>query len=88
MRIREVEVASRFERQYRKLPKAIREAAKEKEAIFRVNPFDPRLDTHKLHGKEKIAWAFSVNRRYRIKFIFLDEVHVLFLEIGTHEIYR
>ena len=88
MRIGEVRTSVKFERQYRKLPHAIKEAAKEKEIIFRENSFNSRLDTHKLHWKEKDAWAFSVTRSHRIKFIFLKEGAVLFLEIGTHGIYQ
>ena len=87
MEIREIRATRKFERQYRKLPKEITTAAKEKEIIFRRDPFDPRLETHKLHGKEKEAWAFSVTRSYRIKFIFLAKESVLFLEIGAHDIY-
>mgnify|MGYP001581384404 FL=1 len=88
MAIREVRVSSRFERQYSKLPKRIKQTAKEKESIFRKDPFDSRLDTHKLHGKEKEVWAFFITKSYRIKFTFLKEGVVLFLEIGTHDIYR
>lgn len=45
------------------------------------------LKTHKLHGKEKDAYAFWINYSYRIKFIFLDVESVLFLDIGTHDVY-
>ena len=62
--------------------------AEEKERVFKLNPFHPSLETHKLHGKDKDAWAFSINRKYRIKFIFLAEDAVLFLDLGTHDIYR
>jgi len=86
--IGEIRVSPKFERQYKKLSKEIKELAKEKEAIFRINPFDPRLDNHKLHGKDKTAWAFSVTNSYRIKFLFLPGRRVLFLEIGTHDIYK
>ena len=88
MQIGTIHLTERFERGYRRLPQAIKEAAQRKETIFRENPFDLRLATHKLHGKDKEAWSFSVNRFYRIKFIFLTPQSVLFLEIGTHEIYR
>jgi len=37
-----------------------------KEAVFRKNPFDKRLKTHKLSGKE--AWAFWVDYSYIINF--------------------
>lgn len=88
MEVRRIEVSASFKKAYRKLTKRVKDAAKEKELVFRNNPFDARLHTHKLHGKEKIAWAFSVTHAYRIKFIFLHEEEVLFLEIGTHEIYQ
>ena len=65
----------------------MKEEAKKKEAAFRENPFDPMLRTHKLHSKDKEAYAFWVSHSYRIKFIFLDEESVLFLDVGTHDIY-
>lgn len=77
-----------FLKQLSRLPARLVDQAQVKEAIFKFNPFDPRLDTHKLHGKEKGAWAFSVTQSHRIKFIFLSATHALFLEIGTHEIYH
>jgi len=89
MRIVSIETHARFEKQYQKLPKSVKEIAKEKERFFRESPFHPNLGTHKLHGKDRDAWAFSINRKYRIKFIFLADGHVLFLNIGTHdEAYR
>lgn len=88
MMIALVRVSGIFEKQYKKLPKDIKDLAKTRELIFRSNPFDPRLETHKLHGKDREAWAFSINKSYRIKFIFLNGGKVLFLEIGTHDIYK
>lgn len=88
MAIKEIKVLSVFGKQYKKLPKKIKEIVKEKENIFRTNPFDHRLNTHKLHGKEKELLAFWIDYHYRIKFIFLDRETVLFLEIGTHGIYK
>ncbi len=83
-----ITVSPRFEKSYKSLPKRIKEKAKEQELLFRKNPFDPRLKTHRLTGREKEAWAFSINYSYRIKFIFLTEDDVLFLDVGTHEIYK
>ena len=89
MEIEEIRTTSKFEKQYRRLPAKIKKAAQEKEIIFRNNVFDSRLATHKLHGKDKEAWAFYVTpHSYRIKFIFLTPKSVLFLEIGTHSIYK
>ena len=84
----EIQVSEHFKRNYRKLPKKIKERAKEKEATFRINPFDLSLKTHKLSGKEQGVWAFWINDSYRIKFVFLPNREVLFLDIGTHEIYQ
>jgi len=83
-----IRVHRKFEKQYKKLPKEVKDVAKQKESIFRANPFDPRLNTHKLSGEEKDTWAFWVNYSYRIKFVSLSEREVLFLEIGTHDIYK
>ena len=88
MEIKNIFNHSRFDKGYKKLPKKVKEEAKKKEKIFRRDPFDPRLRTHKLHGKEKEVWAFWINHRYRIKFIFLNNKEVLFLDIGTHDIYK
>ena len=88
MTIQEIKVSPLFEKHYKKLQKKIKEKAKEKEKIFRENPFDSRLNTHKLHGKDKDCWAFWIDYKYRIKFIFLSDNEVLFLYIGPHNIYK
>ena len=79
MKIREIKTSPHFERRYKKLSKEAKAKAKEKEKIFREDPFDLRLETHKLHGKLRECWAFSVDKRYRIKFVFLNDEKVLFL---------
>ena len=88
MIIKEIKTSSLFEKHYKKLPEKIKAKAKEKEKIFRNNPFHPILKTHKLHGEERDALAFWINYSFRIKFIFTDDNSVLFLDIGTHDIYR
>ena len=60
----------------------------EKEMIFRKNPFDSRLATHKLHGKYKDYWAFTVIGQYRIMLAFVGKDLADFVNIGTHEIYK
>ena len=78
-------VSTKFNRQYKKLPKSIKETAEEKETIFVQNPFDPRLDTHKLHGKDREFWAYSINQSVRIKFEFLGNREVYYVDIGPHD---
>ncbi|MEK7098537.1 MAG: type II toxin-antitoxin system mRNA interferase toxin, RelE/StbE family [Patescibacteria group bacterium] len=88
MSVSGIKTTSLFERHYRKLPKKIKELAKQKEHIFRDNPFAPSLETHKLQGREKELWAFSINRKYRIKFAFLEHGWILFVDAGLHDIYE
>ena len=78
----------RFKKNYRKLPKKIKELAKDRVEIFKKNPFNSRLKTHKLSGRDKECWAFWITYSYRIKFIFLSKEKVLFLDIGPHKIYK
>ncbi|MBI3335932.1 MAG: type II toxin-antitoxin system mRNA interferase toxin, RelE/StbE family [Candidatus Portnoybacteria bacterium] len=84
---RSVRYSKKFLRLVKKLPQEIALQVREKEFIFRQDPFDPRLKTHKLHGKQREIWAFWANYSYRITFIFLNEHEVLFLEIGPHDMY-
>ena len=77
----------RFERSLFRLSEKSQEKAERCENIFRANPFDRRLKSHKLHGKMQGLWSFSVDRRYRILFEF-DGDDVIFLDIGDHDLYK
>jgi len=87
-RIKKIEYSRKFLKSLKKLPENTIGQAANKERIFMENCFDPRLGVHKLHGKEKGHWAFWINHAYRIKFLFLPGEEVLFLDVGTHEIYK
>jgi len=55
--------------------------------IFQT-PFDPSLRTHKLSGRLKDLWSFTVEYDLRIVFYFVDENKAVFIDIGTHnEVY-
>ncbi len=62
--------------------------AEAQEKIFRSNPFHPALKTHKLKGRLKEFWAFSIGYRYRIIFEFADDNTIYFHSVGTHDIYQ
>lgn len=83
-----IRASSRFGVAFKKLPKRVRDGVTEKENIFRNNPFDKRLDTHKLHGKYKEYWAFTIADQYRIMFTFAESDVIDFVDIGNHKIYR
>lgn len=80
--------SSKFLRKYKKLPQETKRLAEGKELIFRKNPFDPKLDTHKLHGRLKEYWAFSIDERNRIIFEFAKRGLVWFHSVGDHSIYQ
>ena len=79
---------SQFKKSYKKLPNFIKEKAKKKDKIFRQNPFHLTLDTHKLRGKLKSFWAYSVDESYRVLFRFENKNKVIYFDIGTHKIYK
>ena len=83
-----VDYSRQFLKSASRLPAKLAVLADIKEALFKTTPFHPSLETHKLHGRDKDVWAFSINRKYRIKFIFLEGGNVLFLDVGLHDIYQ
>jgi mRNA-degrading endonuclease RelE of RelBE toxin-antitoxin system len=68
--IKSVHFSPHFLRAFQKLPRAVQDQAKKKDEWFRQNPFDRRLRTHKLKGELTGAWAYSINRNYRVLFVF------------------
>lgn len=84
---KEIIYSGKFLRSLWKRPKDIQSKAFEREKIFRENLFDARLDTHKLHGKLRKVWAFSVTGKVRIFFTFTG-AHILFLDIDDHDFYK
>ncbi len=84
----EIIYSGQFARKYKKLPIEVKISAEKKEDIFRVDAFDARLKTHKLHGRLDEFWAFSINNDYRIIFEFGEGDLVYFHMIGTHDIYE
>jgi len=88
-KIKKVRYSKKFLKNLEKLPQKIIDQAQERERIFKANPFYPLLKTHKLGGRNKECWAFWVTYSIRIKFIFLSDEEILFLDIGPHsKIYK
>ena len=80
--------SSKFASAYKKLPSKIKKIAEEKEQIFRKNPFDLQLKTHKLKGSLKGFFSFSVNQKYRIIFEMISPETIWFHSVGDHSIYK
>ncbi len=84
----EIDYSPKFKKQFKKLPKEVKESALNCEILFRDNPFNPKLKTHKLRGTMKEYWAFSISYSYRIGFTFVDGGLVRFHAVGNHDIYK
>lgn len=84
----EVYYSSEFKKQFKKLPAQIKAIAIAKEPIFKLNPFNPSLRTHKLSGRLHGLWSFSLDYKHRIIFRFLPDQTILFVSVGDHSIYR
>ncbi len=83
-----IEYSLTFIKAYKKLSLHIKILTEEKVDVFLANPFDPRLKTHKLSGRLRGYWAFSIQHRYRIIFLFIDQEYVRFYAIGGHSLYE
>ncbi len=82
-----VRYSPKFAREYKKLPLELKKLAERKEKLFRLNPLDPKLKTHKLHGRLSEFWSFSIDKKYRIIFEFGENDIIYFHSIGDHHIY-
>ncbi|MDO8429382.1 MAG: type II toxin-antitoxin system mRNA interferase toxin, RelE/StbE family [Candidatus Daviesbacteria bacterium] len=87
MKHRQINYTPQFLKSLKHLPKDQLNHLSEKEKIFLKDPYDPRLKTHKLSGKLRKFYAFSVSYHWRIVFHFVGE-DIYFDNIGTHEVYK
>ena len=78
----------RFERYKNDLSERKLSELRKRIEIFKNNSFNSKLKTHKLKGKLKDYWTFSVSYSDRILFRFLDKEKVFFIDIGDHSIYK
>jgi mRNA-degrading endonuclease YafQ of YafQ-DinJ toxin-antitoxin module len=82
-----------FSNSFRKVfKKKIKSTENETEFWIRLewfinDPFDSRLKTHKLSGKLKDLWSFSLEYDLRVVFYFTKEKPkgAVFVDIGTHD---
>lgn len=84
----EIIYSSHFARSLKKLPRSFKAEVNKQETTFRKNCFNPQLKTHKLKGKYKDLWSFSITYKHRIVFKFINKNIVYFIDIGDHSIYQ
>lgn len=81
----------KFWRNYKKLTPSQKLAAREAWKIFKRDPFDPRLGTHKINSLTAIfkrtVYAVVIEGDLRVTF-YLDGDTVFTTNIGSHAIYQ
>lgn len=84
----EVSFSSAFQRAFKKRLQGntdLEEKFWQKLELFTAYPYDPTLKTHKLSGKLKEFWSFSVDYDERVLFYFTEDGKAVFVDIGSHD---
>jgi len=88
MKPQQILYSRQFVKKFKKLPPQIQQLAIKKEKVFKQNISHPLLKTHRLSGKLSSYFAFSINHSYRILFAIETDQTIVFINIGTHSIYK
>jgi mRNA-degrading endonuclease YafQ of YafQ-DinJ toxin-antitoxin module len=84
----EVSFSSSFKRSFKRRIKGnadMEERFWQKLELFTANPFEPSLKTHKLSGKLKDVWSFSIDYDARVLLYFETDGNAVFIDIGSHD---
>lgn len=76
-----------FFRKLKKLASQLQEIAFKKIELFRDRSNHQRLEVHKLHGKYKGFFGFSIDRKNRIMFEWISDDEARLHTVGDHSIY-
>lgn len=80
-----------FWRKFYALSPGQKQIVREKWEIFKINPFDPRLGTHRIASlsarMKKTVWSVVIDYDLRAVFV-VDGDIVTTIDIGSHDIYR
>jgi len=81
-------ITPQFSRMFRKLESNLQIEALEKIFALEKEENIELLRIHKLKGRLKDRYSFSVNYKTRIIFNYLNKSEVVLLAIGDHDIYQ
>ncbi len=80
--------APSFVKQLDKIELSFQDEILEKIDLFKDKNNHRSLKVHKLHGKFKDCFSFSIDFRTRIVFQYMTKNKVAFLSIGDHDLYK
>lgn len=84
-----VEILPNCKKKILKLNPFIQQKLIKKRVLFQQNPYHKSLKTHKLRGKLKDYYSFSIDYHFRVLFKFTQKrKKAVFIDVGTHQIYR
>lgn len=81
----EIDFSSHFLKRARRLSSEDKIILSERIKLFKSNPNSPKLKVHPLAGRLKGLFAFSIKRKKRVKFSFIDDNKTLFIDVGSHD---
>ena len=77
-----------FVRDFKKLPIELQEEALERIDLFKDVENHKKSKVHKLKGRLEDSYSFSVTYSHRIVFSYESKDTVVFLAVGSHNIYK
>jgi mRNA-degrading endonuclease YafQ of YafQ-DinJ toxin-antitoxin module len=83
-----IEFMPSFLRQLRTMSQDLQEEVIEKTELFKDTKNHKKLKLHKLNGRFASYHAFSVNYQVRIILKFIKKDFAVFLNVGSHDVYR
>ncbi len=85
----EVSYTKKFLKMFNAINPDLQDRVVERIELFRDVKNHKNLEVHKLHGKFKGLYAFSIDRKNRISFQYTkNKQEVILFALGSHDIYR
>ena len=85
------QATEQFWRAFYSLPSEQKESVRRAWTLFKLNPFDPRLGTHKIHRLSiryhTTIYSVVIEDNLRALF-FMKENTIVTVDLGTHDIYK
>ena len=77
-----------FVKSFKKLETSLQEEAFDKIELFKNESNHQQLKVHKLKGRLKDYYSFSINYKYRIVFLYSGPDEADFKDISSHDVYK
>jgi plasmid maintenance system killer protein len=81
-----------FWKRFNALDDSLKAVAREKWAIFRDDPFDPRLGTHRINRLTSLhkttVYGVRIAENLRVVFKIVENNQVYTIDIGDHDVYK